>query len=104
MTAQMRGVGIWTGELAFDLFSPRGIWAGTARIVVRLDTVEVFTDRQLAVFHRTRLHDWLRTHRQPLAVEDVVWLVRRSAFTVRLADSDPYPVPDDITNTLLRVL
>src|SRR5687768_1365763 len=94
----------WTGTLGFDLFSHRGIWEGTARIVVRLDTVEMFTDRQLAVFHRTRLRDWLRSHRQPLAVEDVVWLVRRSAFAVRLAESDPYPVPDDVTNKLLRVL
>ena len=71
---------------------------------MRLDTVEVFTDRQLAVFHRARLRDWLRSHRQPLAVEDVVWLVRRSAFAVQFADSDPYPVPDDVANRLLRNL
>jgi hypothetical protein len=94
----------WTGELGFDLFSHRGIWEGSARIVVRLDTVELFTNRQLAVFHRARLRDWLRSHRQPLAVEDVIWLVRRSAFAVQLAESDPYPVPDDVTNKLLRVL
>ena len=102
MTTQ--DVGAWTGVLAFDLFSLRGIWEGTARIVVRLDTVEVSTDRQLAVLHRQQLRSWLRSHRGPLAVEDVVWLVRRSAFAVQLTGSDPYPVPDDLTNTLLRVL
>jgi hypothetical protein len=104
MTTQARDVGAWTGVLGFDLFSRRGIWEGAARIVVRLDTVEVSTDRQLAVLHREQLRSWLRSHPEPLAVEDVVWLVRRSTFAVQLAGSDPYPVPDDVTNTLLRVL
>src|SRR3712207_2159274 len=94
----------WTGTPGLDLFPHRGIWEGTARIVVRRDTVEMFTDRQLAVLHRGRLREWLRSHRQPLAVEEVVWLVRRSAFAVQLAESDPYPVPDDVTNALLRDL
>lgn len=43
-------------------------------------------------------------HQRPFAVEDVVRLIRRSAFAVQLAESDPYPIPDDVTDALLRDL
>ena len=94
----------WTGRLTFDLWSPRGWRAGVAELIVRRDVVEVWTRRQLAIIHRDDLRRWMRSLDGPLTVDDVTWLIVRSACAVQLAGSAPYEVPDDVVNHLLRVL
>jgi hypothetical protein len=95
---------LWTGRLAFELYSRRGWRAGVAELVVRHDTVDVWTRRPLGTFHRGELRRWLRVQDGPLTSDDITWLVVRSAFAVQLAGSDPYGLPDDVANHLLRML
>jgi hypothetical protein len=94
----------WTGVLEFGLYTPHGVPAGIARLVVRADDVEVRTVRRHAVIPRARLARWLRVHSRPLAVDGVVWTVRRSAFAVQIDGGHFHEVPDKVTNHLLKVL
>lgn len=95
----------WTGQLELELVSARGWRHGVAQIIVRVDTVEIWTRRQVALLHRAQLREWLCRHRVPLAQDDVVWtIVEGGRFALSVDGSDPYLVPLEVTDELLRRL
>lgn len=100
--ARRQRVEVWTGRDEFALESESGERHGLMEVIVRLDTVSVWTRRLLAEIDRDQLRAWLLHRRQEFAVGDLVWTVHRGRISVRLPDSDPYPVPDVVVAHVLR--
>lgn len=95
----------WTGLLELELVSARGWRHGVAQIIVHVDTVEIWTRRQVALLHRAQLRNWLRRHREPLRQDDVEWTVIAGGhFALSVDGSEPYQVPLEFTDELLRRL
>jgi hypothetical protein len=95
-------VSAWTGRDEFDLRSESGESHGLMEIIVRLDTVSMWTRRLVAEIDRDELRAWLLQRRQEFAVHDVVWTVHRGRIAIRLPDAGPYPVPDRVVAHVLR--
>jgi hypothetical protein len=93
---------VWTGRLEFDLINARGWRVDVVDVVVRIDSVTLWSEnRTLAVMDRDRFRGWLiQRPEEPFGVDDVTWSVQESITYIAVEGSIAYVVAAETVKKL----